>query len=67
MTWEDKYNLAKVYYETYGNLEIPVSFKTFNGKDYDENGYALGIWIVHNVQVRKKVLYHMKEKKCYYK
>ena len=45
MTWGDKYNLAKVYYETYGNLEIPQSFKTFNGKDYDENGVALGVWI----------------------
>ena len=45
MTWEDKYNLAKVYYETYGNLEIPQRFKTFNGKDYDENGVALGVWI----------------------
>ena len=54
MTWEDKYNLAKVYYETYGNLEIPVSFKTFNGKDYDENGVALGIWIVTQRTSKKK-------------
>ena len=53
MTWEDKYNLAKVYYETYGNLEIPQSFKTFNGKDYDENGVALGVWI-HNQRTSKK-------------
>ena len=52
MTWEDKYNLAKVYYETYGNLEIPQSFKTFNGKDYDENGVALGKWI--NTQRQNK-------------
>ena len=54
MTWEDKYNLAKVYYETYGNLEIPVSFKTFNGKDYDENGIALGVWINNQRTSKKK-------------
>ena len=54
MTWEDKYNLAKVYYETYGNLEIPQSFKTFNGKDYDENGVALGKWIVTQRTSKKK-------------
>ena len=53
MTWEDKYNLAKIYYETYGNLEIPQRFKTFNGKDYDENGIALGVWI-HNQRISKK-------------
>ena len=45
LLWEEWYALAKVYYETYGNLEIPQSFKTFNGKDYDENGFALGAWI----------------------
>ena len=45
LSWEEWYALAKVYYETYGNLEIPQRFKTFNGKDYDENGVALGIWI----------------------
>ena len=45
MSWKEMYALAKVYYETYGNLEIPRNFKTFNGKDYDENGYALGEWI----------------------
>ena len=62
MTWEDKYNLAKVYYETYGNLEIPQSFKTFNGKDYDENGVALGKWIVTQRKSKKKgTLSHERE------
>ena len=62
MTWEDKYNLAKVYYETYGNLEIPQSFKTFNGKDYDENGVALGTWIVTQRKSKKKgTLSHERE------
>ena len=43
--WEYKYQLAKLYYEYYGNLEVPVSFKTKNGYDYDKEGIALGIWI----------------------
>lgn len=30
MTWEDKYELARLYYEHYGNLEIAQSFKTVN-------------------------------------
>ena len=45
-TWMEKYNLAKVYFEHYGNLEIPKTFKTINGYEYDENGIALGTWIV---------------------
>ena len=47
MTWEDKYNLAKAYYEHYGNLEIPFNFKTINGIEFDENGVSLGNWIAN--------------------
>ena len=47
MTWRKKYNLAKAYFEHYGNLEIPTIFKTTNGYEYDENGIALGTWIVN--------------------
>ena len=43
--WNKKYALAKAYYEHHGNLEIPKSFKTANGYEYDEKGVALGIWI----------------------
>ena len=43
--WNKKYNLAKIYYEHYGNLEVPVKFKTTNGIEYDENGIALGEWL----------------------
>ena len=43
--WNKNYNLAKVYYEHYGNLEIPAKFKTTNGYDFDENGIKLGTWI----------------------
>ena len=48
MTWMDKYELAKAYYEHNNNLEIPRSFRTNNGYEYDENGIKLGDWI--NVQ-----------------
>ena len=48
--WMDKYNLAKKYYEHYGNLRIPQNFKTINGIDYDENGVALGNWLQHQKQ-----------------
>ena len=50
MTWMDKYNLAKKYYEHYGNLDISQRFKTINGIDYDENGIALGKWIQNQKQ-----------------
>ena len=43
--WDNMYELAKKYYEHYGNLVVPVRFKTTNGYEYDENGYTLGIWI----------------------
>jgi len=42
--WEKMYELAKVYYEKYGNTEIPGNFKTVNGYEYDENGVTLGQW-----------------------
>ena len=43
--WMERYNLAKAYYEHYGNLEVLQKFKTKNGYDYDENGINLGNWI----------------------
>ena len=47
LTWEDKYNLAKIYYEYHGNLEIPQRFTTLNGYKFDENGIKLGKWIIN--------------------
>ncbi len=44
-TWNKMYELAKKYYEHYGNLKIPRSFKTLNGYDVDEKGCNLGLWI----------------------
>ena len=43
--WMKKYKLAESYYEHYGNLEIPIKFKTTNGYEYDEQGVKLGFWI----------------------
>jgi len=46
INWQKIYNLAMSYYKHYGNSEIPGSFKTKNGIDYDENGIALGGWCI---------------------
>ena len=51
LTWDDWYALATKYYENHGNLEIPISFKTKNGHDYDESGYKLGLWIGNQRQL----------------
>ena len=45
VNWHKKYELAKKYYEHYGNLEVPARFKTNNGFEYDSNGIALGTWV----------------------
>ena len=44
-TWMKNYNLAKIYYDHYGNLNIPKDFNTTNGYEYDEEGIKLGTWI----------------------
>ena len=51
--WMKKYKLAESYYEHYGNLEIPIKFKTTNGYEYDEEGINLGIWIVTQISAYK--------------
>ena len=45
MTWMDKYELAKAYYNHHHNLNVPTDFKTINGYEYNENGVNLGKWI----------------------
>ena len=52
--WNENYVLAQDYYEHNGNLEIPASFKTLNGYEYDENGISLGTWIQNQRQSYKK-------------
>lgn len=39
VTWEMYYLKAKAYYETFGNLKIPKTYKT-------DNGLSLGAWLV---------------------
>ena len=53
-SWDMMYELAKKYYEHYGNLKIPRSFKTKNGYEADENGYNLGNWINYQRMNYKK-------------
>ena len=43
--WKEKYELAKAYYEHNNNLEIPRSFRTKNGYEYEEKGINLVNWI----------------------
>ena len=45
--WGYYYELAKKYYEKYGNLEIPQNFKTNDGVTYSNNSRInLGKWII---------------------
>ena len=51
LTWDEMYNLAKAYYEYYGNLEIKQKFKTNNGYEQSEDGTInLGTWISYQRQ-----------------
>ena len=50
--WNEMYALAKAYFEHYGDLNIPLNFKTINGYVYDEAGLNLGTWA--NTQRRAK-------------
>ena len=49
--WMRMYELAKIYYEHHGNLNIFSNFKTINGYEPDENGVALGRWISYQRKV----------------
>lgn len=49
-SWLKKYHLAKKYYEYYGDLEIPFTFKTKNGYEFDEKGIALGVFLYNQRQ-----------------
>lgn len=43
--WNFMFNLATKYYEKYGNIRIHKLYKTFDGINYDLDGYNLGDWI----------------------
>lgn len=42
LTFDESYALLSKYYYHYHNLDIKRTFKTFDGINYDENGYSLG-------------------------
>ncbi len=46
LNFDRMYLLALKYYTFYGDLEVPFRFKTKDGINHDEKGYALGQWIV---------------------
>ena len=52
--WNEMYNLAKTYYEHYGNLNVSLDFKTVNGYEYNENGFSLGTWVNYQRYLKKK-------------
>ena len=46
LSWEEMYEYAKIYYEHYGNLEVPQKFKTNDGYTINAEGVInLGMWI----------------------
>ena len=51
--WNERYKLAKKYYEKYGNLSIPENFRTNDGINFSENGFRLGNWLAGQKQIYK--------------
>ena len=43
--WENKYELAKAYYEHNGYLSMSNKFQTTDGYTENQNGIKLGIWL----------------------
>ena len=54
-SWMESYELAKTYYEHYGNLAVPSNFKTNDGITFDETGYDLGKWMATQRLARKEI------------
>lgn len=44
-SFDESYQMAKVFYDNYGHLNIPTDFKTNDGINSAEDGYNLGSWI----------------------
>ena len=53
MSWDDKFELARAYSEYYGDLVIPIEFRTVDGYTRDEHGIRLGIWLATQKQAYK--------------
>ena len=67
MSWEDMFNLAEKFYDQYKHLNINLTFKTFNGYDYDENGLNLGAWIATQKQTYRNREIPKEERKSTHK
>ena len=51
--WLDNYKLVSSYFEKHHNLNIPKSFKTINGYEYNDQGKDIGMWLAN-----QKTLYN---------
>ncbi len=49
--WHKIYNLVVNYKNTYGNLNIPYSFKTLDGINFCKSGYDLYSWLNKQKQI----------------
>lgn len=54
-TWKDSYELARSYYNFYGDLDVPRNFRTDDGINYDIYGYRLGDWIAEMRRSKDKL------------
>lgn len=53
-SWEESFELAKNYADNYKNLNVNRNFKTDDGINYDQYGYALGEWITYQRKLFNK-------------
>lgn len=53
--FEMMYEIAKMYYQKRGNLDVPLDFVTSNGYEYDILGFELGNWIAEQIIESKKL------------
>ena len=60
--WNILYNLAKKYYEENGNLSVVAGFRTFDGINYDKEGFNLGSWVnLQRLTYMGKLYYSIKD------
>ena len=55
-SWDERFELAKSFYEHHGHLRVVASFKTKDGFTYDSEGFELGEWVN-----RQRQQYRLKE------
>jgi hypothetical protein len=60
--WEKWYQLLISYYNKHGHSNVPQHFKTFNGKESNENGVTLGIWCNRQRQNKDKLSEERRQK-----